>query len=95
MTTLSRLRPGTMVEKQILARKIAVVNDNGSIFGIQGECAHMRASLANGAVKDGIVTCSWHGWKYDLQSGECLTKPGFTLKKYEVEIDGDDVYLLL
>ncbi|MDX9856388.1 MAG: Rieske 2Fe-2S domain-containing protein [candidate division Zixibacteria bacterium] len=95
MARLVDLPPGAMVEKQILARRVAVVNDNGTILGIQSECAHMRASLAKGGIKDGILTCSWHGWQYDLRTGECINNPGFRLKQYEVEIDGGDVYLLL
>lgn len=95
MAKLADLPPGAMIEKQILARRVAVVNDNGTIIGIQSECAHMRASLAKGGVENGVLTCSWHGWRYDLKTGECLSNPGFRLKKYEVEIDGDDVYVLL
>ena len=95
MARLSELPPGTMIEKQILARKVAVVNDDGHVYGIQSECAHMRASLAKGRVDDGVVICPWHGWRYDLRSGECLTDPQFSLRKYEVEIVGDDIYLLL
>ena len=95
MTTERELTPGKVVEKMILARRVAVVNDNGEIHGIQSECAHMRASLAQGGVEDGILTCIWHGWRYRLDTGECLTTPGCKLKKYPVEIVDGTVYLLL
>ena len=95
MTTIDALPPGAIVEKMILARRVAVVNDNGTIYGIQSECAHMRASLAKGGIRDGVLTCNWHGWQYDLASGECLTTPGFRLKRYEVEVDAGVVYLMM
>lgn len=95
MTTLAALPPGAIIEKMILAHRVAVVNDNGTIYGIQSECAHMRASLAQGGVKDGVLTCNWHGWQYDLKTGECLTNPGFKLKQYPVEIEDGTIYLRL
>jgi nitrite reductase/ring-hydroxylating ferredoxin subunit len=81
------------VEKKVLARRVAVFNLDGRLHGIESDCKHMRASLANGEVKDGVVTCRWHGWQYDLATGECLSLKGARLKIYPVEIDGDDVYV--
>lgn len=95
MGKLSELAPGSILEKQVLARRVAVVNDGGNIFGIESECKHMRASLATGGIKEGRLVCRWHGWTYDLDSGECLSNAGFRLRKYDVEIDGDDVYVLI
>lgn len=77
-----------------MARRIAVINDNGSLYGIEAECKHMKAPLATGEVKDGIITCSWHNWQYELKTGKCLTHKNMDLKKFEVEIEGDDIYLI-
>ena len=95
MSSEQELTPGRIIEKMILARRVAVLNDNGTIHGIQSECAHMRASLAQGGFADGILTCKWHGWRYRLDTGECLTTPGCKIKKYPVEVVDGDIYLLL
>jgi nitrite reductase/ring-hydroxylating ferredoxin subunit len=95
MAALSEVPPGRMVEKQILARRVAVINYGGRIIGFQSECAHMRASLAKGEIVDGVLTCPWHGWQYDIESGECLTVAGHRLKQFRVEVDEEDVYLCL
>ncbi|MBI5266038.1 MAG: Rieske (2Fe-2S) protein [candidate division Zixibacteria bacterium] len=96
MGLLSELPPGRAIEKQILARKVAVFNDGGRLIGLESECKHMRASLVKGgAIKDGTLVCAWHGWKYDVGTGECTNVPGFKLKKYDIELDGDTIYLLL
>ena len=95
MGTLADVPPGKILEKKIMARRVAVVNENGNLFGIESDCKHMRASLAKGKITDGIVTCPWHGWKYDLKTGNCLTVDKFQLKKYEIEIEDDQIFLLL
>ena len=93
MGKLSDLPSGSALEKRILARRIAVFNDNGKLYGIESDCKHMRASLAGGGLKDGVLTCKWHGWQYDLVTGRCLSVEGVKLVRFEVTVDGDDVYL--
>jgi nitrite reductase (NADH) small subunit/3-phenylpropionate/trans-cinnamate dioxygenase ferredoxin subunit len=92
---IDQLPPGRAVEKRIMARRVAVFNDNGSLYGIESDCKHMKASLAVGEVANGIVTCNWHHWKYDLKTGECVGRPGMRLRTYEVEIVDGEVFLVL
>lgn len=96
MCLLSELPPGQAVEKRILARRVAVFNDNGTIYGLEADCKHMKAPLVRGGVvADGIITCKWHNWKYDMATGKCLTIDKVKLKKYDVEIADETVYLKL
>lgn len=39
--------------------------------------------------------CPWHGWEYDLASGECVADRRLRLKKYEVIQRGDEVYVVV
>jgi nitrite reductase/ring-hydroxylating ferredoxin subunit len=93
MGKLSELPPGKVLEKSILARRVAVFNVNGRLYGIESDCKHMRASLANGEVKDGLIKCRWHGWRYNLETGECLNLKKTRLKIYPVTIEGDDIFV--
>lgn len=43
-------------------------------FAVQRHCPHLKADLTRfGVVEDGVLTCSMHGWQFDLESGKCLT----------------------
>jgi nitrite reductase (NADH) small subunit len=49
-----------------------------------GGCPHNGGPLAEGLVRDGIVTCPWHWYSYELATGRCRTAPGYTLRRYQV-----------
>ena len=76
-----------------MARRVAVFNVDGHLHGIESDCKHMRASLANGDIEDGHVRCKWHGWKYNLETGECLNLKKTRLRVYEVSVEGDDIFV--
>ena len=40
------------------------------------------------------IVCPWHGWEYDIATGEMVADRNFRLRKYEVDIRGDEVYVL-
>jgi nitrite reductase (NADH) small subunit len=44
--------------------------------------------------KEVHFVCPWHGWEYDLATGECAADRRLRLKKYEVVQRGDEVYVL-
>ena len=44
---------------------------------VQRRCPHMMADLTRFAtIDETILTCSLHGWQYDLETGRCLTSDG-------------------
>lgn len=43
-------------------------------YRIQRRCPHLRADLARFShIEDGILTCTLHGWQFELATGRCLT----------------------
>jgi nitrite reductase/ring-hydroxylating ferredoxin subunit len=39
--------------------------------------------------------CPWHGYEYDLKTGECVADRRLRLRKFEVVTRGDDVYVIV
>jgi nitrite reductase/ring-hydroxylating ferredoxin subunit len=37
--------------------------------------------------------CPWHGYEYDIKTGECVSDRRLKLRKYEVIEKGDEVYV--
>lgn len=84
---------GRVVEAGGLA--IALFNIDGDFHALDNVCLHRGGPLGDGICADGTVTCPWHGWQFDIRSGECVSSPGETVDRYEVRVEGDDVQVKL
>jgi nitrite reductase (NADH) small subunit/3-phenylpropionate/trans-cinnamate dioxygenase ferredoxin subunit len=72
-------------------RPIAVFKSEGSLYALDDMCPHQGAPLVGGAVEDGVVTCPWHAWRFNLCDGSWLSSPRVKIPCYQVRVDGDDV----
>lgn len=72
---------------------IAVFDTAQGVRAVENSCAHIGSPLDDGVVDDGVVRCPWHGWLYDLTTGEHLTAFGrrHGLRTFPARLDGDDV----
>lgn len=66
---------------------IAVFELDGELVALDDRCLHRGGSLSQGVVRNGIVTCPQHWWRYDLRTGERVGAPWLRLKRYPVERD--------
>lgn len=75
------------------AANIAVFRVGHDLVAVENVCRHVGNPIDDGLVDGACVTCPWHGWRYDLRTGDHLTMfgrhPG--LRTYPVRVDGDDV----
>ncbi len=54
---------------------VALVLDGGTVRAFTDRCPHGGASLAQGEVRGGVVTCPRHGARYRLRDGRALSGP--------------------
>jgi nitrite reductase (NADH) small subunit len=66
--------------------ELALYNVEGEFFAIENFCPHKGAPLADGRLCGRVVECDWHGWRFDLRTGECLNATG-PVETYEVIIE--------
>jgi len=89
-------REGRGVAVRVDGKRVAVFRVAGELRAIQDDCPHMGASLADGKLQDGHVVCHWHGWTFDLESGQGnqKSKQWLCARVYGIKVEGDDVYVL-
>jgi nitrite reductase/ring-hydroxylating ferredoxin subunit len=85
------IQPGNGKVVNVGGKTLALFNVDGTIHCIDNVCVHRGGPLGEGTLEAGIVTCPWHGWQYDVASGECKVNPSAKLATYEVKVEGEDV----
>jgi len=66
----------------------------GQPVAVADTCAHRGTSLSGGLVRDGVLTCPGHFWRYDLRTGQCLHGPD-AVAAYRCRVTGGWVEVLL
>ena len=91
VASTSELQPGQ--GKTVLAgdREIALFNCDGKFYALDNTCPHQGGPLGEGELDGTVVTCPWHGWRFDVCQGVSPINPAATVSKYEVKVEGDDV----
>jgi nitrite reductase (NADH) small subunit len=90
-----RVNEGTFVEFE--GRELAVfrtTNPEG-VFVLDNACPHANGNLSAGRVRDGVVTCPWHGWRFRICDGRSAQGSVARARSYAVEIRGDEIYIQL
>lgn len=77
------------------ATEVAVFNVDGVLCAIEGRCPHRGGRLALGMVRDGVVICPLHWWRFDLRTGQHVGDPGLHLARYPVRVVDGTVEVLL
>ena len=60
---------------------------------LQNSCLHRGGPICAGPLENGVLTCPWHGYQYQLDTGHLLLDPDAKLPRYPVEVRGEEVYL--
>lgn len=71
-------------------RQIALVESEGRIYAVDNRCPHMGYPLSVGSLKGTTLTCDWHNWKFDLDSGGCL-RGEEAVRSYETRVEGGHI----
>ena len=74
---------------------IAVFNVSGQFFAIDDRCPHKGASLGNGSLVDGVVTCPAHNFKVDVRTGRNPKTPALKVACYRVVVEEGIVKVLV
>lgn len=78
---------------EIEDHRICAVKVNGVIKAFKNRCAHQNMPLHTGFIKDNWVVCSFHGWLFDMDSGDCGVNPSCKLPIYKVVEKENKVYV--
>lgn len=74
-------------------KQIALFAAGDHVYACNNRCPHEGYPLREGTLDgDCVLTCNWHGWKFDLRSGENLYQ-GDRLRTYPTKVEGGTVWV--
>lgn len=91
-TRLTRVRdcpPATTTEVVVGEKVIALFNVDDTYYALDGVCPHQGGPLGQGMLEGCVVTCPWHGWQFDVRSGQHQFNSPLVQPRYEVRVEGE------
>ena len=109
VATTDEIAPGQRKVVAVEGREIVIFNLAGDYVGILNRCPHQGGKLCDGVVTGHItssepgritydrpgeiIRCPWHGWFFDLRTGQSWGEPErIKTRNYDVAVtDGGDL----
>ncbi len=92
---VKEILPGTMKGFEIGPNKLLVANIDGQFFAMRSVCNHVGGPLEKGKLDGEVVTCPWHGSRWDVKTGKLVqfAKQLPPEPVYKVTVDGDQIFV--
>ena len=84
--TLDELPQGKVTARTVKDQALLFYRDGEAMRCVANACAHLGLPLDGGTVTDGVLECPHHGFRYRLDSGECLDVPEVQLVVHAVRV---------
>lgn len=92
---VSELKPGNCKMVEAGGATIALFNVAGAIYALENVCLHQGGPLGEGDLDGEIVTCPWHGWQYNVCTGELCEDAAMRVTTYPVRVDGTSIQVAI
>lgn len=73
--------------------RIAVFRQAKGISAIVAVCSHQNGPLGEGCIKDGLITCPWHGFQFDPETGAAPAPFEDRVQTHEIKIENGHVWV--
>jgi nitrite reductase/ring-hydroxylating ferredoxin subunit len=91
--SLADLRTSGRLVVHVDRHTLCLFADGDEVYAVDNRCPHMGFPLHRGTLCDGILTCHWHHARFDLSTGGTFDQWADDLRRFPVELHGDDVLL--
>ena len=74
--------------------RVVLARVGDTVYACGDVCEHRGGPLSEGKLSGSRLACPWHGWLYDVKTGQySFPGRGASVPSYRVRVDGDDVFL--
>lgn len=61
---------------------------DGGCYAVAAVCPHLGGPLDRAHVEDGCLVCPWHGYRFDVRTGECVSGQALRLAVAKLDVPG-------
>ena len=74
---------------------ILLIKSRDGLRAYRNACAHQGLPLDGGLLdaKAGTITCPWHGFQFDSESGECFSAPQCQLEPFPLRTEAGRIFV--
>jgi nitrite reductase/ring-hydroxylating ferredoxin subunit len=93
-SSLEEVEPGQPKLVELDGIRVVLTRLGDQVYAFGDTCAHKGGPLSEGRLSGTRLACPWHGWMYDVRTGQC-TFPGrgASVPAYRVRVDAGDVWV--
>lgn len=92
--SVTDLKPGECKTVSADGTDVAVYNVAGKYYATNNICPHRGGPLGEGSLEGDVVTCPWHGFRYNVTTGQCVgPNPALKVDAFTVSVQGSDVFV--
>jgi nitrite reductase/ring-hydroxylating ferredoxin subunit len=87
--------------------EVGIIRWSGKVYAVSGICTHQGGPLCRGVLSGRlagtapgdmtledaapVIACPWHGWEFDVCTGEAIWDPAVRVRTFPVKIVADRV----
>jgi nitrite reductase/ring-hydroxylating ferredoxin subunit len=76
--------------------RIVLARIGDTVYACSDVCSHRGGPLSEGKLNGNRLVCPWHGWMYDVRTGQCLFPGrGAAVSTYPVRTDAGEIFVEL
>lgn len=72
---------------------VIVTYANAELVAVPGVCPHEDVALADGHLEGTELVCPGHSYGFDLTTGACTHDRTLALRRYPIQVVGDEVFV--
>jgi nitrite reductase/ring-hydroxylating ferredoxin subunit/Fe-S cluster biogenesis protein NfuA len=84
---------GTAARARMGDHDVLLLRVEDRLFAYRNACPHQGMPLHDGEIEDGALTCPWHGYCFEVDSGECRNAPQVQLEPYPLRVEGGRIWV--
>ena len=93
ITALNQIPESDILKAKVEGISLILNRQGTNVTCYRNACTHLEYPIDMGKVNNGIITCPFHKYQFQLDSGKCLNVPADSLESYLVKIEGDRVFV--